>query len=108
MPMTSIIATTSDANVGRCIVRPRRALNHCIRPRTAKANGVHASATSAAVTDSVHSGSLHKASRHFASMAIRSNSSCVRHRTPETQHLQQRFDPEPVIIAVGDSASAML
>ena len=38
--MTSIIATTIDTNVGRCIVRPRRALNHSIRPSTANAIGV--------------------------------------------------------------------
>ena len=58
MPMTSIMPTTIDENAGRCMTRPRRALNQSSRPRTAKASGVVASAIRAAESARTRNGSL--------------------------------------------------
>src|SRR4051794_3385197 len=60
MPITSIIAQTSEANPGRCMTRPRRALNQSSRPSTANASVVVARATSAAVIAQAISGSVVK------------------------------------------------
>ena len=62
MPITSIIAQTIDENSGRCITRPRRALNHWRLPSTANAIGVVAIAKIAAAIAHAISGSLVKKS----------------------------------------------
>jgi len=60
IPITSIIPTTIEENAGLSITRPRRASNHSSRPRTAKAIGVEARATSAAARAIALTGSLAK------------------------------------------------
>ena len=68
--MTSSIPQTIDENSGRWIVRPRRALNHPIRPSTANAIGVVASANNAAAIATAISGSSEKKSRSFAARLV--------------------------------------
>ena len=71
--MTSIMAATIDENSGRCMIRPRRALNQSRRPRTAKTKGVVASATKAAESARTRNGSLASSSRYCAQRPITSS-----------------------------------
>src|SRR5271157_3994084 len=64
--MTRIVLTTIEANSGRCVTRPRRALNHSIRPSIAKAIGVVARANRAAVRARTRSGSSRSSLLYFA------------------------------------------
>ena len=71
--------TTIDENSGRCITRPRRALNQSSRPRTANASGVVASATRAAGTPAPGTG--RSPARHDTVSKDLSGSSCPRRRS---------------------------